>query len=311
LQSIVAFQGLGQRDWPALYKIPNIKQAIQWGNRILRKHDIRVEGRPLNLVEACKKNGLILQEHSQTCWQQPCIFLANMVLWDQWREQNPQETPLLLGFSFGEWSAATAAGCVDRETGLLIATMRGIYTSRAGGSSLLVRARTGGIPVKRLRLRCSRKQAWLSNINSPQQAVISGQTPVIQELEPQLKRLYPDLRITSLALGGPFHTPLMDIPQKQVARWLKDNVKLKKAEFPLMLNATGEITQDEQIIRRMLIRQISARFNFKKRAEEIPPETPLCELCLGNAIIGPLVRQTHQVRFGAKVSKSKALPALT
>ena len=308
MQPIVAFQGLGQRDWVALYKKPKFKEAIQRGNKALRQHGIAVEGRPLNLVEACRKGGLVLQEHSQTCWQQPCIFLASMVLWDQWLQENPGAKPILLGFSFGEWSAATAAGCIDSETGLLTAAMRGIFTSRAGGSSLLVSVRTGSLPIQRLRYRCKRVgSVWLANVNSSQQGLISGQTPALQELERSLKRNLPSLKTSDLALGGAFHTPLMRIPKKQLERWL-EGVEFQEAKLPLLLNATGEITTDPRNIKAMLLRQLSARLNFKKRAEEIPADAVLHELCLGNPIIGPLTRQTHQVKYGAKAGRIAAVP---
>lgn len=308
MQSIVAFQGLGPRDWASLYRVPEIKAAIQWGQEILSAHNIRVEGHPLDIIKACEENGLVLQEHSQTCWQQPCIFLASMAYWKMWRERHPNIRPLLLGFSFGEWTAAAAAGCMDEETGLLIATMRGLLTSSAGGSSLIISvSRENTLPIKRIRLRCKiTGGVWLANINSSTQGLISGQKPALSEIEESLKIHHPAIRVRPFSVGGAFHTPLMRKARDQFAKWL-EQVEFQKPEFPLLLNATRETTRDPERIKRMLLRQLSARLNFKKLAEGLSKDLELHELCLESPIIGPLIQQTRQVKYGA-ASKLTALP---
>lgn len=308
----MAFQGLAERDWPTIYQNPLFKKAIQSGNRVLKRHNVQVEGRPLNLVEACKKGRIQLDEHSQSCWQQPCIYLLNMLLWDQWRSQYPEKEPILFGLSFGEWSAAAAAECVDRETGLLIATQRGILTSTAGGSSLVVTARQGvSLPIKWFRYRCKRiGGVWVSNINSSQQVIISGDTLAVEEMETFLSLNYPALRTSHLRLGGPFHTPRMQRAKKELRRWFKKHeVRFQEPTLPLILNATGEITRDPEKIQEKLFRQIAARLHFKPRAEEIADDAVIYELCIeaGRPIIGPLIKQVHRAKHQAALSRLTAL----
>lgn len=308
---IVAFQGLGQRDWTALYRVPEIQEAIHWGQEVLNSYNIQVEGRPLDLTKACEENGLVLQEHSQTCWQQPCIFLASMAYWKMWRQQNPNINDLLLlGFSFGEWSAATVAGCLEEKESLLVTTMRGIFTSQQGGSSLLVTTRENRLPIKRIRLRCKQVgNVWLANINSPVQGLVSGEESKLPEIQEVLTEHYPWLVIRPLDVGGAFHTPFMKKAREQLAQWMEqEGIRFQKPRLPIVLNATRETTKDPQRIQQMLLRQIPARLNFKKLAEELARDCTLYELCLGRSIIGPLVQQTWNLQQGAGAVQLAALP---
>lgn len=299
MQEVVAFQGLGKRDWNALFQIPEINIAIEWGQEILASNDIGVEGQSLNLAKACREGGLVLQEHTQTCWQQPCIFLASMVYWKMWRERNPAVKPLLLGLSFGEYAAATAAGCVDEETGLLISAVRGILTSQAGGSALLVTARNDMLPVKRLRIRCKRiGGVWLSSINSPTQGLVSGNSLQVSEMEAYLKEYYPHLRVRPFPIGGAFHTPLMKKAKERLAKWMaQERIEWKEPQLPLLLNATREITKDPQRIQSMLLRQLSARLNFKSVAQKLPQDACVHEICVGTPVITQLIQQTHEAMY--------------
>ncbi|MEK7510531.1 MAG: acyltransferase domain-containing protein [Patescibacteria group bacterium] len=311
----MVFQGLGPRNWPSLYNsIPVIQEAIHRGQDVLSAHDIWVEGQPLNLVKACREGGLQLEEHSQTCWQQPCIFLASMALWKVWLEQNREslneEELRLLGFSFGEWSAATAAGCLPEEIGLLVVTMRGILTSQAGGSSLLINARSERLPIKDIWIQCKMiKRVWLANINSPFQGLISGEEASLSQLEITLKELNKSLVVRSIKLEGAFHTPLMQNARKELTKRLVP-LEFKAAKVPLMLNATGEVTTNPASIKEKLLRQMSARLNFKCRAQEIPPDAEIHELCIvpGSSPATSFIQQTHQVKYRRSFTGLVAAP---
>lgn len=300
MNQIVIFQGLGQRNWSELFRIPAIEEAIRRGQGILSAHDIRVENKPLDLIKACQERSLPLEYHSQTCWEQPCIYLASMAYWKMWRQKHPKDRVVLLGFSFGEWTAATAAGFLIEEEGLLVSAMRGIYTSEAGGSSLVISAKGNRLPIKRLRFSCKRVgNVWLANINSSVQGLISGQEDQLPEMQKVLADHYPQLFVRPYSVGGAFHTPRMKKARRQLWLWMREyGIRFRKPHTGLLLNATREITDDPHKSERMLLRQLSARLNFKKLAEEaISPDASITELCLGNSIVVPFIERTHKIQY--------------
>lgn len=264
--NIVAFQGLRPihpTAWQDMLSIPAVWLKIQAAQTILDEEHIGVEGYPLNLIDYSMGKIPPLSHHTLTVFEHPIIFLTSLALWEA--EKPPCDG--VIGFSMGEWTATVAAGCLGFREGFLTVIKRGMLTSQAGGSSLLLR---GPLPIRRLRAFSAFTQdVWLANISSFSQGIISGESEKITAIQKELGEHHPQLKVSPIDIGGAFHTPAMRNARKELEAFLR-NVKFRNPRVPLILNATGEPEENPSEIKRLLLRQMTARLYFPRTARKLP-----------------------------------------
>lgn len=284
-----------------MLSIPAVSLKIQAAQAILKEEDIRVEGYPLNLIDYSTGKIPPLSHHTLTVFEHPMIFLTSLALW----EAKKPPCDGVMGFSMGEWTAAVAAGCLGFRKGFLTIVKRGMLTSQAGGSSLLLR---GPLPIKRLRaFSAFTKDVWLANISSFSQGIISGESEKITAIQQELGKSHRQLKVNPLDIGGAFHTPAMRNARKELTTFLRD-VKFRSPRVPLILNATGEPEENPSEIKRLLLRQMTARLYFPRTARKLPPSASIHEIVVP---LGGRLTVSQFINDGKKRPRQLSLPKRT
>jgi malonyl CoA-acyl carrier protein transacylase len=139
-----------------------------------------------------------------TAYAQPAVYCASISGFEQLGRPRPE---YFAGHSLGEIGALAAAGAIGEADGLRIVVARGRVMAEAarrgkpGGMLAVGSSREGAAAL------AAEHRLTLANENSPQQFVLSGPLPAIEEAEAAAKGA--GIRAKKLAVAGAFHTEAM------------------------------------------------------------------------------------------------------
>ncbi len=198
-------------------------------------------------------------EHAmtQTRYQQPALFVTGMGLW--WHLAPFLAPKYLAGHSVGEFTALSAAGVLGPEEALDLVCLRGRLMFEAGEQ------RCGGMAAV-LKLEQAAVQGIVSqvceqtgddlcvaNYNSPQQIVISGSEPALEQALELVREQKG--RGKELPVSGAFHSRLMEEPARELAKVMQ-KVTWRDPKIPVHLNVTAQAVSRAQEIAEALPRQM-------------------------------------------------------
>lgn len=159
----------------------------------------------------------------QTRATQPAIFLHSVAsaicLGDEFRPD------MVAGHSLGEFSALTATGCLSFEDGLRLVHTRALAMQACGEKVPGSMAAIIALDDSTIEEICSRVEGIVVpvNFNSPGQVVISGEKEAVKEACVRLKEAGAK-RALPLAVGGAFHSPLMEPARQELAEAIEKTV---------------------------------------------------------------------------------------
>ncbi|MDZ8135355.1 MAG: acyltransferase domain-containing protein [Nostoc sp. DedQUE04] len=167
---------------------------------------------------------------NQTHLAQPAIFVIEYAL-AQLLISWGIRPAAMIGYSIGEYVAATLAGVLSLEEGLtLIAARAQIIQKLPGGAMLAVPlSQTEISPLLNYKLS-------LSAVNSPSMGVIAGETNAIEVLEQQLTQK--GLACRRLDTSHAFHSQMMEGATSDLRELVK-TFNLQAAKIPYISNVTG------------------------------------------------------------------------
>jgi [acyl-carrier-protein] S-malonyltransferase len=197
------------------------------------------------------------QELTRTDRCQPAIFVTSLACLAALRKEMPgMMFEAVAGLSLGEWTALHAAGVLSFEDALRVLDARGRFMQEAcertqGGMVSVV-----GLPADRLAGVCAAAGVEVSNFNSPEQTVLSGEREAIGKAE-QLAREAGASRTIMLQVAGAYHSRLMAPAAAQLEVFLR-GVPLRQPEVTAFSNATGLPHGDPEAIRGDMVRQVTS-----------------------------------------------------
>ncbi|MDR0639925.1 MAG: ACP S-malonyltransferase [Spirochaetaceae bacterium] len=206
---------------------------------------------------------------------QPSIALAELAAFAVFRERGVVPVAAA-GHSLGEYPALAAAGVIDEESCLRLVTQRGKAMAWAVKEAVLLdnagdvgnresggiwMAAVIGLPPETIE---GLAAAWTkegfpglyaANLNSARQTVVSGTRAVLQEAEARFKAAGAK-RFVPLAVGGPFHSPLM---RRAAERFEEALVPVSFADpvIPFFSNVTGKQETSGAELKRLAVKQIT------------------------------------------------------
>jgi [acyl-carrier-protein] S-malonyltransferase len=209
---------------------------------------------------------------------------------------------IVAGHSLGEYTAVCAIGAIAFEDCLRLLRLRGqsmqsaVAVGRGGMAALL------GFDEAELSLLLSEASKLgtceIANDNSPGQVVISGINEAVTEAISIAKKM--GKKAIKLEVSAPFHCSLMESVKEIMAQALAE-IEFSEPLLPLVSNATGEITDDVDEIKALLVRQITATVRWRESMMLI--ERHYCndffELGTGKVLIGLGKRISAQSNFVA------------
>ena len=192
-----------------------------------------------------------------TKFTQPAIFIVSTIISHLLLEKghNPDG---VAGHSLGEYSALTAAGGIDFETGLELVKVRSNGMDNAGKLIAGTMAAVIGMDRKKvneLTQELSSEQIVVAaNYNTENQIVISGNIETVQNFIDISKDNGARMAIP-LNVSGAFHSPLMKPAREELADKL-DSIEITDINIPIYSNVNAKPTRKGSDIKKFLIHQL-------------------------------------------------------
>lgn len=179
-----------------------------------------------------------LQEKlDNTYFTQPTLFTLSYSfakLWMEWG-LNPNA---LIGYSFGEYVAATLADIFTLEEGLLIVAKRAELLSKMPrGAMYAVK-----MPIDELKQRLP-KEISISCYNGQELNIIGGDIDATQKLAETLRS--EKIFVKKLSTSHAFHSPMMEPALDEFSLFL-ENIRPKKPKTPIVSTITGHLLRDKE-----------------------------------------------------------------
>lgn len=236
------FEGMGKE----LYESnAQAKELFEQANELLgwRITDVMFEGSKEDLT--------------QTKVTQPAVFLESIV---RARVAGEQFQPAAVaGHSLGEFTALAAAGALSFDDALLLVARRAFAMQKACDLVDSTMAAVLGMEdadVERICAGITDEIVAPANYNSPGQLVISGSRKGIEMAITQLQEAGAK-RVVVLAVGGAFHSPLMQPAQDELALAIQA-APIQKPICPVYQNVHALPVTDPEEIRKNLLLQLSS-----------------------------------------------------
>jgi [acyl-carrier-protein] S-malonyltransferase len=188
------------------------------------------------------------EELSITVNTQPCIFAVQMAAVKSLEEQGVFPDAIA-GFSLGEISALTYAGIFPLEECFLFILQRGDAMNKAAAAGNGQMAAILGLDAGTVETICeSLSNVWAVNYNCPGQTVISGKDAQVEAAMEECRKR--GGKAILLAVGGAFHSPLMEDAGRAIHEMLKGRM-FGSLKYPVYSNVTGEILEESKILARI------------------------------------------------------------
>lgn len=192
----------------------------------------------------------------QTKVTQPAIFLHSTIL--AALSGGSFKPDMVAGHSLGEFSALVANRTMTFEDGLVLVSKRASAMQKACENNPSAMAAILGMEDKIVEDICSSVKEIVvpANYNSPGQIVISGSNEGIDKAIEALKEKGAK-RAIKLAVGGAFHSPLMEPARKELEDAIR-STKFSKPICPVYQNVNAKSSIDPEIIKANLVSQLTS-----------------------------------------------------
>jgi [acyl-carrier-protein] S-malonyltransferase len=196
------------------------------------------------------------EDLKQTKVTQPAIFLHSTIL----AAVNGSEfkPDMVAGHSLGEFAALVANRTLEFEDALVLVSRRAAAMQKACEKNPSTMAAVIGADDKTVEDVCARIDDLVvpANYNSPGQIVISGTNEGIDKAIEALKSRNVK-RTIKLAVGGAFHSPLMEPARAELADAIK-STRFNEPICPVYQNVTAKPSSNPEIIQSNLVAQLTA-----------------------------------------------------
>ena len=229
-------------------------------------------------------------ELRETINAQPAILAVSLACLHTMRSEMGDSflsTPAMMaGHSLGEYSALAASGALSVTEASLLVQKRGELMQLACDQNPGTMAAILGMDQEEIFKIAKTSGTYVSNINTQEQIVISGEKEKIQiamdmASEKGAKRVIP------LNVGGAFHSGLME-PARDGLAAAVESVKLVNSRIPIVANCTAKPVSESSDIKEELVTQISGCVNWRQTIEFMIDEgvTDFYEIGPGRALSG-------------------------
>ena len=209
------------------------------------------------------------EDLKQTKVTQPAVFLHSVVTALCLDDFNPD---MVAGHSLGEFSALTAAGALSFADGLRLVYARAMAMQKACEVAPSTMAAVIGLPDETIEKICAEVSKTDSvvvpaNYNSPGQVVISGNVEAVKEACVKLKEAGAK-RALPLAVGGAFHSPLMEPARLELAQAI-EKAPVNMPVCPIYQNVDALPHIDPIEIKDNLLKQLTSPVRWAQSVKKM------------------------------------------
>jgi [acyl-carrier-protein] S-malonyltransferase len=196
------------------------------------------------------------EDLKQTRVTQPAVFLHSTIL--AALLANSFKPDMVAGHSLGEISALVANKTLTFEDGLVLVSKRAMAMQKACENAPSTMAAILGLDDKIVEEVCASVNEIVvaANYNSPGQVVISGSNEGIDKAIEILKESGAK-RALKLAVGGAFHSPLMEPARLELEKAINNTV-FRKPVCPVYQNVNAMPSNDPEVIKSNLVLQLTS-----------------------------------------------------
>lgn len=196
------------------------------------------------------------------------------------------------GHSLGEYSALAAAGAISLSDTARLLKLRGQAMQRAvpvgqGAMASLIGPKTDlALAEAAAAAGAEVGVCVVANDNNAGNIVISGEKAAVDRAIEKAKEL--GARAIPLNVSAPFHCPLMQPAADEMAAALASATILAPA-VPVVANVLARPESDPEVIRRLLVEQVTGRVRWRESMEWMASEggvTRFVEVGSGKVLIG-------------------------
>ena len=247
-------------------------------------------------------------ELTRTAVCQPALYVHGLAALAVLRESLPDLSfDAAAGLSLGEFTAYSAAGAFDFETGLRLVDQRSRFMQEAceaseGGMAAIIGADEQGV-----RNLAAAADVDVANFNSPGQIVISGEKSKIA-LAVGMAKEFGARKAVELTVAGAFHSRLME-PAYQRLRAVLSETPIVMPHVTVVGNVDARPSESPDAIRKSLADQVTGSVCWTSSIEYMIDHlgiTRFLELGPGGVLAGLVAR----IRKGTEVISISDVPSL-
>lgn len=196
------------------------------------------------------------EDLKQTKVTQPAIFLHSTILAAV--IGNSFRPDMVAGHSLGEFSALVANKSLSFEDGLVLVSKRAMAMQKACEKTASTMAAILGLDDMIVEDVCASIKEIVvpANYNSPGQIVISGSNEGIDNAIEMLKEKGAK-RALKLAVGGAFHSPLMEPARLELEKAIR-TTNFSKPVCPVYQNVNAKPSVEPEVIKSNLVSQLTS-----------------------------------------------------
>ena len=238
------------------------------------------------------------EDLKQTKVTQPAVFLHSVVAQ---RLMTIEKPDMVAGHSLGEFSALVACGALRFEDALLLVSARAQAMQAACEANPGTMAAVLGLPDEQVDEICKAHKDGVvvaANFNCLGQIVISGEVDAIEAICPVFKEAGAR-RALRLPVGGAFHSPLM-APAAEDLKAAIMKTEFQKPFCPIYQNVTAQASQEPEIIRENLLKQLTAPVRWTQSVQNMiaAGATEFYEFGPGDVLKGLIRKINQEVQVG-------------
>ena len=234
-------------------KSPNVKKLFHRIDEILDK--------PLSKIIFYGPE----EELNKTENAQPSIMAASLaaIITMQESLKNSMPAPAFVaGHSLGEFTAIAATNALDIDSCVYLVQERANLMQKACNENPGTMAAILGLPIEEIQKIETQFDIHISNINTKEQIVISGEEKEVQNAILMAKNLKARKSIM-LKVNGAFHSPLMKSTIPEFKKFVK-KLDFKNPNIPIIANITGKPIFDSDSIQKEIVSQICECVQWEK-----------------------------------------------
>ncbi|SHG38565.1 [acyl-carrier-protein] S-malonyltransferase [Thermosyntropha lipolytica DSM 11003] len=242
-----------------------------------------------------------------TVYAQPAILATSLAILRVVRKQGLTAS-VYAGLSLGEYTALTAAGCIDLEEVLPLVVRRAEIMQDAVPTGEGKMAAVLGMETERIEaiLKTVEGIVDIANYNCPGQVVISGETRAVEEAVCKINTEGGKARL--LAVSIPSHSRLME-KAAQEFRFYLDKVDFRPGRGKVISNVNAR-ENNYTDLRDILVKQLYSPVRWEESVRYMLSEVDyLVEIGPGNVLSG-LIKRIDKRRLLGNVQDIKSLEAL-
>ena len=204
----------------------------------------------------------------KTRWQQPALFTVEYAV-ARYLMALGIHPVAMAGHSLGELTALCLAGVYSLEDGFRIVNRRALCMDKAATMGVdpgVMAAVDAPLDLLQEMLQ-GEEQVYISNINSPNQVVLSGKTEAVKNFGNRLKEM--GYRATLLRVSMAFHSPIMRVIRDELEAFIAP-IPFHAPQIPVISNTTmAPFPADPGEIKRILMAHLESPVHWMQNVQTL------------------------------------------